>query len=30
VDEAGRRAKLQELYELAHGSEEFDGGVTFE
>jgi hypothetical protein len=30
VDEAGRRAKLLELYELAQGSEEFDGGVTFE
>ena len=30
MDEAGRRAKLQELYELAQGSEEFDGGVTFE
>ena len=30
MDEAQRRAKLQELYELAQGSEEFDGGVTFE
>jgi len=30
VDETQRRAKLQELYELAQGSEEFDGGVTFE
>ena len=25
-----RRAKLQELYELAQGSDEFEGGVTFE
>jgi len=30
VDEAQRHAKLQELYELAQGSEEFEGGVTFE
>jgi hypothetical protein len=30
MDEAGRRAKLQELYELAQGAEEFEGGVTFE
>jgi len=30
VDETQRRAKLQELNELAQGSEEFDGGVTFE
>ena len=30
MDEAQRRAKLQELYDLAQGSEEFDGGVTFE
>ena len=30
MDETQRRAKLQELYELAQGSEEFDGGVTFE
>lgn len=30
MDEAQRRAKLQELYELAQGSEEFDDGVTFE
>jgi hypothetical protein len=30
VDEAGRRAKLQELYDLAQGSPEFDGGVTWE
>jgi hypothetical protein len=30
VDETQRRAKFQELYELAQGSEEFDGGVTFE
>ena len=26
----GGRAKLQELYDLAQGSEEFDGGVTWE
>jgi hypothetical protein len=25
-----RHAKLQELYELAQGSDEFDGGVTFQ
>lgn len=30
MDETQRRAKLEELYELAQGSEEFDGGVTFE
>jgi hypothetical protein len=30
MDEARRHAKLQELYELAQGSEEFEGGVTFE
>ena len=30
MDEAQRRAKLQELYDLAQGSEEFEGGVTFE
>ena len=30
MDEAQRRAKLQELYELAQGSEEFEGGVTWE
>jgi len=30
VDEAQRRAKLQELYDLAQGSEEFDGGITWE
>ena len=30
MDETQRRAKLQELHELAQGSEEFDGGVTFE
>ena len=30
MDETQRRAKLQELNELAQGSEEFDGGVTFE
>lgn len=30
MDEAARRAKLLDLYELAQGSEEFDGGVTFE
>lgn len=30
MDEARRHAKLQELYDLAQGSEEFEGGVTFE
>ena len=30
MDDAQRRAKLQELYDLAQGSEEFDGGVTWE
>ena len=30
MDEAGRHAKLQELHDLAQGSEEFEGGVTFE
>jgi hypothetical protein len=25
-----RHAKLQELYDLAQGSDEFDGGVTFQ
>ncbi len=30
MDEARRRAKLQELHDLAQGSEEFEGGVTFE
>ena len=30
VDDAQRRAKLQDLYDLAQGSEEFEGGVTFE
>ena len=30
MDEARRHAKLQELYELAQGSDEFGGGVTFE
>jgi hypothetical protein len=30
MDEAQRRAKLQELHDLAQGSDEFDGGVTFE
>src|SRR6266508_2450395 len=30
MDEARRRAKLQELHDLAQGSDEFDGGVTFE
>ena len=30
MDPAKRHAKLQELYELAQGSDEFDGGVTFE
>lgn len=28
MEQAARRAKLQELYELAQGSEEFEGGVT--
>ena len=30
MDDVQRRAKLQELYDLAQGSEEFDGGVTWE
>ena len=30
MDDAQRRAKLQELYDLAQGSEEFEGGITFE
>jgi hypothetical protein len=30
MDETQRHAKLQELYELAQGSDEFEGGVTFE
>lgn len=30
MDDAQRRAKLQDLYDLAHGSEEFEGGVTWE
>ena len=30
MDDARRQAKLQELYDLAQGSEEFEGGVTFE
>lgn len=30
MDEARRHAKLQELYDLAQGSDEFEGGVTFE
>jgi len=30
MDPAKRHAKLQELYELAQGSDEFDGGVTFQ
>ncbi len=30
MEPAKRHAKLQELYELAQGSDEFDGGVTFE
>ena len=30
LSEADRRAKLQELQGLAQGSEEFEGGVTFE
>ena len=30
LDPAQRRAKLQEIHELAQGSEEFEGGVTYE
>jgi hypothetical protein len=30
MDEARRRAKLMEVYDLAQGSDEFEGGVTFE
>ena len=30
MEPAQRHAKLQELYELAQGSDEFDGGVTFQ
>ena len=30
MDASKRQAKLQELYELAQGSDEFDGGVTFQ
>ena len=30
MDPERRRAKLQELHELAEGSEEFEGGITFE
>ena len=30
MDETQRRAKLQELYDLAQGSEEFEGGITWE
>jgi hypothetical protein len=30
LSEADRRAKLQELQDLAQGSEEFEGGITFE
>jgi hypothetical protein len=30
MNESQRHAKLQELYELAQGSDEFEGGVTFE
>jgi len=30
LDPTRRRAKLQEIHELAQGSEEFEGGVTFE
>jgi len=30
LDPAQRRVKLQEIHELAQGSEEFEGGVTFE
>jgi hypothetical protein len=30
LDPTRRKAKLQEIHELAQGSEEFEGGVTFE
>ena len=30
LSEADRRAKLHELHDLAQGSEEFDGGITWE
>ena len=30
MEEAQRRAKLRELHDLALGSEEFEGGVTFQ
>ena len=30
MDDTQRRAKLQDLYDLAQGSEEFDGGITWE
>src|SRR5712692_4219155 len=30
MDGTQRHGKLQELYELAQGSEEFEGGVSFE
>ena len=30
MEEARRRAKLRELHELSLGSEEFEGGVTFQ
>lgn len=30
MDQAQRRAKLQELHELAQSSEEFEGGITVE
>ena len=30
MDDTQRRAKLQELYDLAQGSEEFEGGITWE
>jgi hypothetical protein len=30
MDASRRHAKLQELYDLAQGSDEFDGGVTFQ
>ncbi len=29
LSEADRRAKLQELHDLAQGSDEFEGGTTF-
>lgn len=29
MDEARRREKLRELFDLAQGAEEFEGGVTF-